>query len=130
MIDDDSPPLGIDIGSNHSLAVNSKGQLYAWGVNTHGQCGIDTKGTEGNHSVVEGLADAKIKQVACGDVHSLALDYDGNLYIWGSNKQGQLGNGNYRNIKKPYKLSNNIPSGDIKEISAKGNISEIGRAHV
>ena len=125
MLDGDVPALGLDVGSNHTLAVNAKGQLFTWGVNICGQCGVNNKGNEGKHILVGGLSDTRVKQVACGDTHSLALDYEGNIFIWGNNNQGQLGNGKYKNIKYPYKLTNNIPSGDIKEISAKGNINII-----
>ena len=119
MIKSNTPIIGMDIGSTHTLAVNSKGKLFAWGSNMYGQCGGDTKGKSEVTKV--NLGKVRIKQVACGDVHSLAIDYDGNLYSWGGNIHGQLGNGNYKNIEKPYKFD--ISIGDIKEICAKGNIS-------
>jgi len=37
-----------------------------------------------------------VRQIACGDMHSLALTYNGVVYSWGSSKFGQLGHGNRR----------------------------------
>ena len=35
----------------------------------------------------------RFSQVSAGDDHSLALGSDGNVYSWGANKYGQLGDG-------------------------------------
>ena len=35
---------------------------------------------------------SRIKSIAAGTHHSLALDYSGNIYAWGRNQKGQLGN--------------------------------------
>ena len=35
--------------------------------------------------------DIKIKQIALGLHHAIALDYDGYIYVWGDNKYNQLG---------------------------------------
>ena len=106
MLDNDTAPLGLGIGTNHTLAVNSKGQLFAWGVNSHGQCGVNTKRNEGKFQAVPTIANVKFRQVACGDIHSLGIDYDGDTYIWGGNDHGQLGIGNYEIIKQPRKIVN------------------------
>ena len=42
-------------------------------------------------SALEGLV---VKQVACGDAHSLALTQGGQVYGWGYTHSGQLGMGN------------------------------------
>lgn len=38
---EDFPILYLANGSTHSLAVNQKGKLYAWGWNDNGQCARD-----------------------------------------------------------------------------------------
>ena len=35
----------------------------------------------------------KIKYIAAGDMHALAVDVDGHVWRWGYNEYGQLGNG-------------------------------------
>ncbi len=36
----------------------------------------------------------KIKDIACGWYHNLAIDYNGNVYSWGHNGAGQCGRDN------------------------------------
>lgn len=77
------------------MAINEWGQLYVWGSNSSGQCGIE------NDSVVvyrvpktvKALATKQIIQIACGQYHSLALTNSGEIYSFGSNLYGQLGLG-------------------------------------
>jgi len=69
------------------------------GDDTYGQCGLGnmTRSTSPpyydrrvkNPRKVEGVG-AKIKKVACGSNHSLAITEDGALYGWGSNSKLQL----------------------------------------
>jgi len=86
------------------------GYVYAWGRNIHngdysiygGQLG---DGTEDNNNmpvkVLSGEQDPcnpnsylkYIAAVSAGDSHSMALDMFGNVWTWGDNKYGQLGNG-------------------------------------
>ena len=42
-----------------------------------------------------------VKQIATGDFHSLALLTNGDLYAWGWNSDGQLGDGTYNNKNTP-----------------------------
>ena len=42
----------------------------------------------------------KIKQIALGLHHAIALDYDGYIYVWGDNKSKQLGFDSNKNNKK------------------------------
>jgi Regulator of chromosome condensation (RCC1) repeat/Putative Ig domain len=92
-----SGPVGeIAAGEDHSLAVTSTGQLYAFGSNRFGQLGNPTgSGTElANPTPLRvSLPDATgpVVQVAAGFAHSLALTSTGQLYAFGSNEFGQLG---------------------------------------
>lgn len=43
--------------------------------------------------MVKALGTNVIVQIACGAEHSIALTHDGDLYAWGSNREGQLGLG-------------------------------------
>lgn len=76
-----------------SLAVAEDGEVYAWGDNTYGQLGRGTAGgnCELPAPVTWPAGAVKIRAVAAGLTHSLALGVDGTVYAWGENLSGQLG---------------------------------------
>lgn len=87
--------VAVAAGAVHSLALDRFGRVWAWGGNTSGQLGLGT--TDSNNSahllpvLVPGLS--HIKAISAGPVHSLALDDQGHLWVWGSNWNGELGLG-------------------------------------
>jgi alpha-tubulin suppressor-like RCC1 family protein len=84
-------------GDYFSGAITKDSNVWAWGFNYYGQCGInDTLGEEENTPVwVHGLNNigylSSITAISLGDEHALALKDDGSLYTWGWNGNGQLG---------------------------------------
>jgi alpha-tubulin suppressor-like RCC1 family protein len=85
--------VAIAAGASHSLAVRRDGTVWGFGAGSSGQLG---NGGTSNSLVpvqVSGLTGAQ--SVASGPAasHSLALRTDGTLLAWGSNSQGQIGNG-------------------------------------
>ncbi|MBI0125236.1 InlB B-repeat-containing protein, partial [Bifidobacterium sp. W8115] len=85
-----------------SLAVGSDGNAYAWGDNYYGQLGNGTR--DDKHAPVRVKTpdrkaypdlpeDFTYLQVSAGGSHSLAVGSDGNVYAWGYNGSGQLGDG-------------------------------------
>ena len=78
-------------GNGHCLALDSHGDVYAWGNNHRGQLGDGT--TESRDAPVQVSGLAGIVDVAAGTIHSLAAGADGTVYAWGCNSYGELGNG-------------------------------------
>ncbi|MDR2849165.1 MAG: hypothetical protein LBW77_01265, partial [Verrucomicrobiota bacterium] len=86
--------VAVAAGWEHSLALTRGGTVYAWGDRSHGQLGDGVRETGRPVAApqpVPGLSD--IVAVAAGGQHSLALGRDGTVFAWGSNWNGQLGNG-------------------------------------
>jgi len=79
-------------GSEHSLAAKTDGTIWSWGYNSNGQLG---GGELGSVRMVPGQVAGLIGivQVAAGNWHSLAVSNDGHLWTFGSNGNGQIGNG-------------------------------------
>ncbi|MBI0063098.1 InlB B-repeat-containing protein [Bifidobacterium sp. M0109] len=94
--------LQVSAGGDHSLAVGSDGNAYAWGDNSKGQLGDGTSTsyrttpvrvkTPDRNTYPDLPKDFTYLQVSAGQYHSLALGSDGNAYAWGYNCFGQLGN--------------------------------------
>ena len=84
----------IAAGSDYSFALTSAGQLYGWGDNFYGQLGI---GTSGAGTAVPRPASSpgehgSVTQVAAGGGQTLVVTSTGQLYAFGFNYYGQLGN--------------------------------------
>ncbi|XP_020295029.1 RCC1 and BTB domain-containing protein 1-like isoform X2 [Pseudomyrmex gracilis] len=88
-------------GYNFTIAVTNKG-VYGVGDNSNYQLGINdnslliSKDTSVRFKLIfcneklEAIHNDVVK-VVCGLHHVMALDNEGNLYVWGSNTRGQLG---------------------------------------
>jgi alpha-tubulin suppressor-like RCC1 family protein len=81
----------VSAGANHSLAVDSLGRVWAWGVNSNGQLGDNSTTQRSAPVLLSGFGGASIAAVAAGRYHSLALTTTGQVYAWGYNGSGQLG---------------------------------------
>ncbi|MDR2152005.1 MAG: hypothetical protein LBO72_04205 [Helicobacteraceae bacterium] len=75
----------------HSLALSSKGKLYAAGFNDHGQLGLGDKDNRNNFTLAKALEGKEIVAIETGNFHSLALDSNGKFYATGSNGDSELG---------------------------------------
>ena len=94
----------IAAGGDHSLAITADGNLWAWGDNFYGQLGDGTNNASNVPVRVTGLSN--VQQIAAaGGVHSLAITADGNLWAWGSNLSGRLGDGTNNNSNVPVRVT-------------------------
>ncbi|MTV24706.1 hypothetical protein FTX61_04625 [Nitriliruptoraceae bacterium ZYF776] len=88
-------------GGGHTCAVID-GAVVCTGRNTHGQLGAAGPATVTTPVPVAGLP-AQVVGVAAGDDHTCAVTADGELWCWGRNHQGQLGDGGFddRHVPAP-----------------------------
>ncbi|MFC6883614.1 S8 family serine peptidase [Actinomadura yumaensis] len=86
---------GIAGGSYHTVAARPDGTVWAWGRNGEGQLGDGTTTWRPSPVQVSGLTGVVSAPgaVAAGGRHSLAVRSDGTVWAWGSNDNGQLGDG-------------------------------------
>lgn len=86
--------FGVDaiaVGSGHA-AGHAAGQLWTWGLNSHGQVGDGTTGDRSTPFQVW-ISGTGWRQVAAGGQHTVAIAANGTLWAWGWNAGGQLGDG-------------------------------------
>ncbi|KAI2463699.1 RCC1/BLIP-II [Annulohypoxylon bovei var. microspora] len=95
--------VDISSGLDHALLLTSRGRVFSAASSTSnfpslGQMGIPgltwatrPKGPYDELHEILGLKGFNIGRVAAGDYHSLALDHDGRVFVFGDNTSGQLG---------------------------------------
>jgi len=107
-------PTAIAAGSSHNLAIGSDGVLYSWGYNFSGQLGDGSANFPYYNTTLQAVSlptGVTATNIAAGGSHSLAIGSDGNLYAWGSNQYGQLGNTSAPSQAHPVPQAVNLPTG-------------------
>lgn len=91
------PSQQVVTGVDHTLFLDTDGDLTSYGSDTHGQSGGGANYYDATYHVpvfTGGvLAGKTFSQIFAGANFSLVLTTDGGLYSWGQNDRGQLGNG-------------------------------------
>ncbi|HTF03346.1 MAG TPA: hypothetical protein VK826_04940, partial [Bacteroidia bacterium] len=78
-------------GLAFSMALNSAGTVWSWGLNYNGSLGSGS--FSDSYTPVQVLGLSGITAISAGDQHGLALKNDGTVWAWGRNSEGQLGDG-------------------------------------
>ena len=81
----------VSASGSSTWAVNSLGQLYAWGWNGNGALGDGT--TTDRYTPTRIGTASDWTRISMGGSHSLGINAKGELYAWGTNRRGQLGDG-------------------------------------
>ncbi|GAY11851.1 CAP domain-containing protein [Pseudonocardia sp. N23] len=104
-------PVAISTSGVHTLAIDENGEVWAWGSADSGQLGLGIGAGDGTTppvltpTAVRFDEDVTIVAVAASLEHSLALDSDGQVWVWGDNRMGTLGDGTTDRSTKPKKLA-------------------------
>ena len=117
------PAAQVAAGDQFSLVLLSNGQLYAFGANQEGQLGNnnnDASIANPAPALVNLPGGATVSQIAAGDDFSLALTTSGELYAFGDNEYGQLGNttNNATTAANPAPTLVALPAGRVTQIAA------------
>lgn len=112
MVDSNGYPLlgvrSIAASNYHSSAIIYDGTVMSWGANYSGQLGDGTI-TSRSYAlpVVDslGITLQSVASITHGNDYTLALMQDGSLMAWGSNGNGQLGDGTYSSVSNPVSIS-------------------------
>jgi alpha-tubulin suppressor-like RCC1 family protein len=84
-------PEQVALGLGHTCVLQTGGTVLCWGRNREFQTGVDNAiAAVTVPTKVEGLG--VVRSVAASENHSCAIDVEDQLFCWGSNNQGQLGN--------------------------------------
>lgn len=106
----------VSCGKNHVAAVTVDGRVVTWGNPDNGKLGHGEKDAGKGYKpknyadrseidFVNGELEGKqVKSVECGFNITVALTEDGDVYSWGSGKEGALGHGDWDNCFIPKKV--------------------------
>jgi alpha-tubulin suppressor-like RCC1 family protein len=90
----------IAAGEFHTCALTTAGAVQCWGRNVSGQLGDGTTTSKSTPQPVAGMASG-VAAISGGTVHTCALTTAGAVHCWGTNNEGQLGDGSTTNKSTP-----------------------------
>ncbi len=115
----------ISVGGDHSMILKTNGDLWAVGRNNKGQLGDNSKTdrfTPVQVKTAEGPAMTEVAQVSAGNLHTMILKKNSDLWAVGNNSFGQLGNDDsrLRNKKTPVQVMTAAgePMTEVDQVSA------------
>ena len=111
--------------SGFCIALARYGVVFGWGSNQFSQLGMAAGGFEALATPISVGPYSSIDAIAAGSAHCLAHSSDGNVYGWGYNGRGQLGNRTTGVAQYPPVVMQNGPDNmnNISDLAAGGNFS-------
>ncbi|MCL2787924.1 MAG: Ig-like domain-containing protein [Micrococcales bacterium] len=94
----------IAAGNSTGYALDETGSIWAWGDNYYGQLGNGTRADSSRPVRVQAATGTTLPvftAIAAGTYTGYALDVDGNVWAWGDNHWGELGNGTSDTTAQP-----------------------------
>jgi alpha-tubulin suppressor-like RCC1 family protein len=111
----------------HTLALKADGTLWAFGLNSAGQLGLNDKINRNVPTPI--IAGSAFEAIAAGRDYSVGMTHQGTIYSWGQGQLGSLGQGTFTSSLYPDlaleggKLGAVIAGGDASaEIRAGGHL--------
>jgi alpha-tubulin suppressor-like RCC1 family protein len=102
------------VTNGQSLAILSDGEVYGWGSDSFGQLGASVRfgrvRADLDESPVRVYPPAGVtyETVATSGDTSYAISSRGDVYAWGGNRDGQVGDGNTRNVSQPVLVESGV----------------------
>jgi hypothetical protein len=92
------------MGFGTGMALGSDGTIYAWGDNSEGQLGNGSTTNIATPVPVSLPGGIAATAISAGAATNFAVASDGNVYAWGGNNDGQLGNGSVTGSATPVQV--------------------------
>lgn len=100
----DEALIQIAAGQYHSIALDIKGRVWAWGWGVHGQLGTGSIEDEFLPVRIFKKKSHPVCQIATGYAHTMLLTTKGEVWVFGCSLFGQLGNGDNKKQMVPLKV--------------------------
>jgi len=121
-VDDDITKISTK--ADHNLLLTSTNLVFTWGYNFYGQLGDGSNQSSSLPIMItpsfQLQSNENIESVYAGCQHSMAISTDNQVFTWGNNLYGQLGNKDTSNRLKPTEITSefNLVSDEIVEVIA------------
>ncbi len=93
--------VSVSVGSNHTCALTTEGGVKCWGANYYGQLGNDSIVESPTPVDVLGFTNEVVIAVSAGYAHTCAVTLAGDVWCWGNNDDGQLGDATFTDRHTP-----------------------------
>jgi len=117
-------------GERHNVALDSAGEVWAWGWNGFGQLGngftvdLDVNATDSMCTTPMKIPSfTSVRAIATRGYHTLALKNDGTVWAWGYNASGRLGDGTTTDRHSPTQVVGLTGHGGVVSISGGGKVN-------
>ncbi len=101
----------IGVGQSFGCARKSDGTLWCWGVNSHGgKLGIGVASESPINVPVQAMGLVGVDALGTGRFHACASTTAKEVYCWGTNAAGQLGDPALSSSNKPAKVPAGLPA--------------------
>ena len=97
----------VSAGHDHSCALTNEGVAWCWGDNVAGHLGSGGNFAR-SFEPVRGASTETFTAVVAGYYQSWALTESGQMYCWGRNDQGQIGDGSNNNRFTPVPVAGGL----------------------
>lgn len=94
----------LSAGRQFGLALMANGTVSAWGKNDRGQAG-DSSGVPDVQTPTTIVGLSNVVSVSAGDTHGVALTANGEVWSWGANDYGMLGDGSLTDSPTPVQVA-------------------------
>lgn len=103
-------PVGVTFESlsgwgNSTYSLGSDGNAYAWGENNYGQLGDGTTQSKSVPTLVQTPTGVAFTALSSTYTSAFAIGTNGNVYAWGRNDLGQLGDGTTTDHSVPVQVA-------------------------
>jgi alpha-tubulin suppressor-like RCC1 family protein len=92
--------VAVSAGGYHTCGLTGDGSIYCWGFDGHGELG-DGPGLDRVSTPTLAQSSARYVEVSAGQFHTCARTDEGDVYCWGRNDGGALGDGTSTNRGVP-----------------------------
>ncbi|KAJ4974536.1 hypothetical protein NE237_007710 [Protea cynaroides] len=109
----------ISCGGKHAVLVTKQGEIFSWGEESGGRLGHGVEADLSQPKLIKTLSGLNIELVACGEYHTCAVTFSGDLYMWGDGTHcsGLLGHGSEASHWIPKKVSGQMEGIQVSSVS-------------